>query len=47
MIVDVASVNATDTATYAATGLATDAYVDEKVAAINTAMNDAWEWGEI
>jgi hypothetical protein len=47
LTVDVASVNATDTTTYAATGLATDAYVDEKIASINTAMNDAWEWGEI
>lgn len=32
LTVDVASVNATDTTTYTATGLATDAYVNEKVA---------------
>lgn len=31
LTVDVASVNATDTTTYTATGLATDAYVNEKV----------------
>ena len=47
LTVDVASVNATDTTTYTATGLATDAYVNEKVATAISNLDSEITVGDI